>query len=115
MAFRAVPSHPFLLPSVLGSGPWFSLTAVLLLVLSGCGPVRYGLEIATAERVVAAARTENASYYAPYELYFAEAHLAKAHEEAAEGQYEDAINALTVAVAYGRRALTRSAQPGAFR
>jgi len=79
-----------------------------------CGPVTYSLDASPAERVVAAARAENASYYAPYELYFAEAHLAKAHEEAAEGQYEDAIEALAVAEAYGREALNRSAQPGSL-
>ena len=35
-----------------------------------------------------------------------------AHDEAAAGQYEDAIHAATLALDYGRRALTRSAQPG---
>lgn len=103
MAFRAVPSSVLLL--LIAAGP---------LVLSGCGPVTYTVDAAGAERVVADARAENASYYAPYELTFAEAYLAKAHEEAALGEYEDAINALTVAKAYGLRALTRSAQPGSF-
>ncbi|MEY4577392.1 MAG: hypothetical protein RL701_2095 [Pseudomonadota bacterium] len=77
-----------------------------------CGPVTYTLDIGEAERVVAEARAENASYFAPYDLYFAEAHLEKAHEEAAQGHYEDALHAAAVALTHGRRALTRSAQPG---
>lgn len=81
-------------------------------VFSGCGPVAYSLDSSSVERVVAAARAENAGYYAPYDLYFAEAHLDKAHEEAAQGHYEDAIHALVVARTYGKRALERSAQPG---
>jgi hypothetical protein len=86
--------------------------AATLLLLVGCGPVTYSIDVAEAERVVAAARDENASYYAPYDLYFAEAQLDKAHEEAAEGQYEDAIRGVAAALLHGRRALTRSAQPG---
>jgi hypothetical protein len=88
------------------------LTAVAALSLLGCGPVTYSIDVNEAERVVAEARADNAIYYAPYDLHFAEAHLEKAHEEAAQGQYEDAIHAVAVALAYGRRALTRSAQPG---
>jgi hypothetical protein len=109
MAFRAVPPRSILLPMLVSAA-----RATLILGTCACGPVTYSLDVAGAERVVAAARAENASYYAPYELQFAEAHLAKAHEEAAQGQYEDAINALAVAEAYGRQALTRSAQPGSF-
>jgi Domain of unknown function (DUF4398) len=89
------------LPSLLASG-----------LLAACGPVTYTLDVTDAERVVARARAENAGYYAPYDLYFAEAHLDKAREEAAQGRYEDAIRAAAVALSHGRRALTRSAQPG---
>jgi hypothetical protein len=88
------------------------LTAALVVAVSGCGPVTYGLEISKAERVVEEARAENAAYYAPYELHYAQAHLDEAHEEAARAEYEDAIRAVRVALNYGRRALTRSAQPG---
>jgi hypothetical protein len=74
--------------------------------------VTYSWDVGEAERVVALARAENAGYFAPYDLYFAEAHLDKAHEEAAQGNYEAAIRYVAVAVGHGRRALTRSAQPG---
>ena len=88
------------------------LASLGLCVAAGCGPVTYSLDVGEAERVVASARAENAAYFAPYDLYFAEAHLDKAHEEAAQAHYEDAIHAVAVALRYGRRALTRSAQPG---
>ena len=88
------------------------LGALGICVAAGCGPVTYSLDVGEAERVVASARAENAAYFAPYDLYFAEAHLDKAHEEAAQGQYEDAIHAVAVALRHGKRALTRSAQPG---
>jgi len=93
-----------------------SLQAVSLLPLigwlAGCGPVTYAFDVRKAEDIVTQARAENADYYAPYELYFAEAQLVKAREEAAEGHYEDALEMVSVAEAYGRRALERSARPG---
>lgn len=90
----------------------WKLRSLAFCLLAACGPVTYTLDVNEAERVVTRARAENASYFAPYDLYFAEAHLAKAHEEAAQGRYEDAIHAAGVALSHGRRALTRSAQPG---
>ncbi|HEX7480913.1 MAG TPA: DUF4398 domain-containing protein [Polyangiales bacterium] len=92
------------------SARYTCLAALGLLV--GCGPVTYAVDIAAAERAVVVARASNASYYAPYELSFAEAHLEKAREEAAEGAYEDAIDLATAAEAYGRRALDLSTRPG---
>lgn len=97
------------------SGRRRASAAAILWVCSsaaGCGPVTYTLDVGEAERVVARARADNASYYAPYDLYFAQAHLDKAREEAAQGHYEDAIRAAAVALSHGRRALTRSALPG---
>ena len=88
------------------------LIQALLGWLCGCGPVTYALDASSAEKIVAQARAENADYYAPYELYFAEAQLAKAREEASEGHYEDALEMVSTAEAYGRRALERSARPG---
>jgi hypothetical protein len=84
----------------------------LCCTLWGCGPISYTLRARSAEHVVTEARAQNADYFAPYELYFAEAQLKKAHEEAAEGHYEDALEMLSVAEAYGQRALERSAEPG---
>jgi hypothetical protein len=88
--------------------------AAALILCCACGPVTYTLEVGKAEHAVETARAENAAYHAPYELAYAEAQLDKAHEEAAQGQYEDALAALGTALSYARRALTRSAQPGTF-
>ena len=77
-----------------------------------CGPVSYALDMHSAEHIVSEARAENADYYAPYELHYAEAQLEKAREEAAEGHYEDALQMVSAAEAYGRQALERSANPG---
>lgn len=84
----------------------------LACALTGCGPISYAIDVSSAEDIVAEARAQNADYFAPYELYFAEAQLAKAREEAAEGHYEDALEMVSVAEAYGQRALEQSAQPG---
>ena len=85
---------------------------LIALSLTGCGPISYAVDVRSAERIVSAARAENADYYSPYELYFAEAQLLKAREEAAEGHYEEALQMVSTAEAYGRRALERSARPG---
>jgi len=90
----------------------FALMATAVVSLVGCGPVSYAVDISSAEDIVSEARAENADYYAPYELHFAEAQLTKAREEAAEGHFEDALEMVSVAKAYGRRALERSARPG---
>jgi hypothetical protein len=74
----------------------------------GCGPVSYTIDAGATERMLAAARASNASYHAPYELWFAEACLTKAREEASQGAYEDALRLLEIASAYGKRALERS-------
>lgn len=92
---------------------WREVTVLpLILFVSACGPVTYAIDARSAEAIVTKARAENADYYAPYELHFAEAQLAKAREEAAQGHYEDALDMVSVAEAYGRRALERSARPG---
>ncbi len=78
----------------------------------GCGPVSYGLDIATAEESVADARADNAGYYAAYELSFAEAHLEKAREQAAQGHYEAAIELARLADTYAKRALELAGQQG---
>jgi hypothetical protein len=97
-----------------GTLSWRKVVVVLPLLglFAACGPVTYALDLRSAQGIVTKARAENADYYAPYELYFAEAQLAKAREEAAEGHYEDALEMVSVAEAYGRRALERSARPG---
>ncbi len=72
--------------------------------LLGCGPTLYTLDIAAAERAFEQAKTESAKTYAPYEYHYAEVHLRKARQEAAEASYEDAIRYADVAERYSHRA-----------
>ena len=88
------------------SGPATAVVSlVLVLAACGCGPVLYTTHLRSAEQKLDQARDENARWYAPYEYYFAEAHLDQAREEAAEAQYEDAVRYAEVAEAWSERAL----------
>ncbi|MFW5921176.1 MAG: DUF4398 domain-containing protein [Polyangiales bacterium] len=72
--------------------------------LFGCGPTMYTVDILPASRVVTQAEEADASTHAPYEYYFAKEHLAKAREEAAEANYQDAIRFAEAAEEYGVKA-----------
>jgi hypothetical protein len=73
--------------------------------IAGCGPVLYESRIRAAEAKLVEAREANARWYAPYEYYYAEAHLRQARVEAAEASYEDALAYARTAEEYGTRAL----------
>lgn len=79
--------------------------ATLVSIAAGCGPVLYESRIRAAEAKLAEAREANARWYAPYEYYYAEAHLRQARLEAAEASYEDALGYARTAEEYGTRAL----------
>jgi hypothetical protein len=81
------------------------LLSCALVALSGCGPVLYESRIRAAEAKLVEAREANARWYAPYEYYYAEAHLRQARIEAAEASYEDALSYAETAEEYGTRAL----------
>lgn len=83
---------------------WAALLAALLCA-SGCGPVVYTAAILRAEGSVAQAENADAADLAPYELTFAQAHLTKAKEEAAEGHYQDASRFADRAHEHGQRAV----------
>jgi hypothetical protein len=75
-----------------------------LAALTGCGPTFYLVNVTPASRVVEEAREAGAAEHAPYEYFYAEAHLVKAREEAAEANYQDAIRFAGVAEEYGVKA-----------
>lgn len=85
--------------------PRAALLAVLLMLGFGCGPVSYTTNIRSAEQKLQLAREENARWYAPYEYYFAEAHLQQSERLAAESEYEDAIRYAKIAEDFSGRAL----------
>lgn len=82
-----------------------ALVAALAGLSLGCGPVLYTVHMRAAEQRLKQARDENARWYAPYEYYFAEAHLQQAQLEAAEAAYEDASRHAQTAEEFSVRAL----------
>jgi len=74
-------------------------------VAVGCGPTIYTINIMPAARAVEQAREAQAPEHAPYEYYYAEAHLRAARQESAEASYEDAIRYAGVAEEFGTKAL----------
>ena len=77
----------------------------LAALASGCGPVLYTASVHSAERKLKQARDENARWYAPYEYYFAEAHLRQAQHDAAAAAYEDALQYAKICEDFSTRAL----------
>ena len=84
------------------------VACLLLLCASGlvlgCGPTFYTVHILPAARAVEEAREADAAEHAPYEYHYADAHLRKAREEAAEASYQDAIRYAEQAEEYGTKA-----------
>lgn len=83
---------------------WLAWLPALSVALLGCGPALYTANIRAAEEKLQDARDENARWYAPYEYYYAEAHLKQAQFEAAEASYEDAIRYARTARDFSERA-----------
>jgi hypothetical protein len=89
---------------------WLALLPVLIIAAFGCGPALYTAGVRSAEVKLQQARDENARWYAPYEYYYAEAHLRQAQIEAAEASFEDAIRYAKTARDFSQRALDITAR-----
>ena len=87
----------------IGAPPRWLCVALWTLAV-GCGPTIYTVHILPASRSVEQAREAGAPEHAPYEYYYAQAHLEHAREEAGEGSYQDAIRHAKVAEEYGVKA-----------
>lgn len=74
---------------LLGLG-FVAFAAFAALGTSGCGGVYYAIESSSAASRVAEAREVGAESLAPYEYYYAKAHLDQAAVEASQGHYSDA-------------------------
>ncbi|MAQ18108.1 MAG: hypothetical protein CMN30_25340 [Sandaracinus sp.] len=77
----------------------------LLLTTVGCAPTIYTVNVMPAARVVHQAEEAGAATHAPYEYWYARAHLDQAREEAGEAMYQDAIRNAQIAEEYGVKAL----------
>ncbi len=80
------------------------LALALAMVLGGCGPMIYSVNVMPAARVVEQAEEAGAAEYAPYEYHYARAHLEQARHDAGEAAYQDAIHNAKVAEEYGVKA-----------
>lgn len=88
---------------------------IIAVVLAGCGHAVFAMEIRSASMRLAEAREVGAPELAPYEYYYAEAHLEKAKQEAAEADYGDAIELASTSTEYAEKAieLSETAREGA--
>ncbi len=73
-------------------------------LLAGCGPTLYTMHIGAARQAVHQADEAGAREHAPYEYFYADAHLKKALEEAGEASYQDAAENARIAEEYGVKA-----------
>lgn len=73
-------------------------------LLAGCGPTLYAVHAMPAARALQQAEEAGAAEHAPYEYYFARAHLEHAREEESEASHQDAIRSAKIAEEYGVKA-----------
>ncbi len=76
----------------------------LLLGSTGCGNAIYVMQINSASSRHEEARELGAEQLAPYDYYYAEEHLKKARQEAAEADYGDAIKLASAAEEHAAKA-----------
>ncbi|MCA9616006.1 MAG: DUF4398 domain-containing protein [Sandaracinus sp.] len=84
------------------------LAVVVLALAPACAPTVYSVHVLPASRVVEEAEEAGAAEHAPYEYYFARAHLEQARVAAAESAYQDAIRYAKIAAEHGRAAQRRA-------
>jgi hypothetical protein len=81
--------------------------------VAGCGSVRYVTRVGEVERTLADAREAGAPVLAPYEYRLASEYLAKAGEEAQQGEYGYATAYLETARVSAAKAVTKARTKGA--
>ena len=79
--------------------------AVALATLAGCGNTLYAIQVNSASNKIEQAKKLGAEKLAPYEYYYAVAHLDKAMSEAADADYSDATDFAEVAEEYADKAI----------
>jgi hypothetical protein len=92
-------------------------TFLVLVGAQGCGGVYYAATVNAASSRLEEAREIGAEQLAPYEYYYAKAHLEQAQVEASEGSYGDATNFAEAADEFAGKAidLSQSAHKAAGR
>jgi hypothetical protein len=84
---------------------WVGAFLLTLAGLPACGPGWYTISVNSASSKLEEARALGADRLAPYEYYYAKAHLDKAKLEAGEANYSDAAQLSETAEDYATRAV----------
>lgn len=79
--------------------------ATLAVCISGCGGIAYSAAMHSASSRLEQARAAGAERHAPFEYYYAKAHLEQAQVEAAEASYGDAASFARTAEDYAAKAI----------
>ena len=79
-----------------------------LLLLTNCGGVSYAINASSAANRIEDAKELGAEQYAPYEYYYAKAHLEQAQVDASEAAYSDAIHYAEAAEEWADKAINKA-------
>ena len=82
--------------------------ALASLTLTGCGGTLYAINASNANSRLEEAKELGAEQLAPYEYYYAKAHMEQAQVDASEASYSDAINYAETAEEYADKAVNLS-------
>ncbi len=85
-----------------------ALLFALMLPLTGCGGIYYAVNAGSASSRLEEAKALGAEQLAPYEYYYAKAHLERAQYEASEASYSDAANFAETAEVFASKAIELS-------
>ncbi len=86
----------------------FAGLVLALASLTGCGGTLYAINASSANSRLEEAKELGAEQLAPYEYYYAKAHLEQAQVDASEASYSDAINYAETAEEYADKAVNLS-------
>jgi len=86
----------------------FAALGLALASLTGCGGTLYAINASSANSRLEEAKELGADQLAPYEYYYAKAHLEQAQIDAQEASYSDAINYAESAEEYADKAINLS-------
>ena len=85
------------------------LLGALALCVAGCGNTLYAIQANSAANKIEQAKKLGAEKLAPYEYYYAVAHMEKAQSEAAEADYSDATDFAEAAEEFADKAIRLAA------
>jgi hypothetical protein len=89
-------------------GAFSAFAFAVIAIQTGCGGTLYAINASSAAARLEEAKELGAEQYAPYQYYYAKAHLEQAAEDSAEAEYSDAVDYAEAAEEYAEKAITLS-------